>query len=110
LKSFIGETVERSKDWSDILLGYRKYIAQYEEKIIMYPLDGDSLSLFYRKDILRQFNLSVPRTWDEYTHVAQQTNGQVFDNQTLVGSCVGRGCPNVYWLYLLLSQMTQTHG
>jgi multiple sugar transport system substrate-binding protein len=110
LTAFIGETLERTKDWSDILLGYRKYIAQYEEQIIMYPLDGDLLSLFYRKDILHHFNLSVPRTWDEYSHVAQQTHGKVFDNKTLVGSCVGRECANDYWLYLLLSQMTQTHG
>lgn len=110
LTTFIGETLERTKDWSDILLGYRKYIAQYEEKIIMYPLDGDLLSLFYRKDILDHFNLSVPRTWDEYSYVAEQTHGKVFENKTLVGSCVGRSCANDYWLYLLLSQMTQTHG
>ena len=97
------------------MLVYRKCIAQYEEQIIMYPLDGDLLSLFYRKDILQHFNLTVPRTWDEYSHVAQRTHGLTFgdDNQntTLIGSCVGRACGSGnHWLYLLLSQMTQTHG
>lgn len=49
LTAFISETAERTRDWADIMLGYRQYIAQYQEEIIMYPLDGDVLSMFYRK-------------------------------------------------------------
>jgi len=113
LRPFLWETTERMQDWTDILLGYRKYIAQYQDQIIMYPLDGDLLAMYYRKDILRHFDLPIPRTWDEYSYVAQQVHGQVYDNQTLVGSCVGRGhqfCGNSYWANLMLSQMTQTEG
>lgn len=110
LAPFISETPERTKDWSDILLGYRKYIAQYEDQILMYPLDGDLLSLFYRRDILDHFGFPVPRTWDEYNYIAEQTHGKVFENETLVGSCIGRSCAADYWIFLLLSQMTQTEG
>jgi multiple sugar transport system substrate-binding protein len=110
LAPFISETSERFKDWADILVGYRKYIAQYQDQIIMYPLDGDLLSLFYRKDVLEHFGLTVPRTWDEYSYVLQQTHGKTFENQTLYGSCVGRSCSNAYWTWLMLSQMTQTQG
>ena len=78
----------------------------------MCPLDGDVLSMFYRKDILKHFGLKVPRTWEEYAAVAAATHGQVYENQTLVGSCLGRvrNCANAYWANLLLSSITQTKG
>lgn len=112
LTPFIQESTQRLQDWSDILLGYRQYIAQYEGKIIMFPLDGDILSLYYRKDILEAFNLEVPRTWDEYSQVASQVHGKTFENKTLVGSCIGRtpNCAGAYWANLLISSMTQTQG
>lgn len=102
LTDYIQESADRSKDWLDVLLGYRQEIAQYEDKILMYPLDGDTLSLFYRKDILDAFGLKVPRTWDEYNQVAAATHGKVWNNQTLVGSCVARktSCSNAYWANL----------
>lgn len=112
LKPFIEETIANTKDWSDILLSYRKWISQYQDRILMYPLDGDVLSLFYRKDVLEAFGLGVPRTWDEYNAVAAAVHGKVFKNQTLSGSCVGRvkGCAGAYWANLVLSSMTQTSG
>lgn len=110
LAPFISETADRTKDWADIVLGYRQYIAQYQEEIIMYPLDGDVLSMFYRKDILEHFGLPVPRTWDEYSLVSQHVHGKTYENETLVGSCVGRSCANGHWVTLMLSTMTQTEG
>jgi multiple sugar transport system substrate-binding protein len=112
LKPFIEETTERTKDWSDILLSYRQNIAQYQDRILMYPLDGDVLSLFYREDVLEHFNLGVPRTWEEYSAVAKAVHGKEFKNQTLMGSCIGRlsGCAGSYWANLVLSSMTQTAG
>lgn len=112
LTPFIQESPERLEDWSDVLLGYRKYIAQYEGKIIMFPLDGDILSLYYRKDVFQAFNLTVPRTWEEYGQVSAKLHGKTFQNQTLIGSCIGRmpGCAGTYWANLLISSMTQTQG
>lgn len=113
LRPFIQESAENLADWSDILLGYRQNLAQYEDQIIMFPLDGDILSMYYRKDVLEHFGLQVPRTWDEFNMVAKATHGKVWtDGTVLNGSCVGRvpHCAGAYWGNLLLSSMTQTHG
>lgn len=112
LKPFIQESQERAQDWADIMLGYRRFMAQYENKILLFPLDGDMLSMYYRKDILEHFGLKVPRTWDEYVQVAEVTHGKMYENQTLSGSCVGRGprCASAYWANLHLASITQTKG
>ena len=112
LRPFIQESDENLADWSDILLGYRQAIAQYEDQIVMHPLDGDILTMYYRKDVLDYFGLPVPRTWDEYIEVAKATHGKVWENKTLSGSCIGRvlDCAGPYWANLLLSSMTQAQG
>jgi ABC-type glycerol-3-phosphate transport system substrate-binding protein len=81
---FLNESSSNLVDWSDVLIGYRQ-IATVEKQILMYPLDGDLLSLYYRKDVLEAFGLQVPRTWDEYNIVAEATHGKVFENKTLSG-------------------------
>ena len=58
------------EDWKDIKLGYRKHIAQYEDQILMYPLDGDLLHLFYNKETLSHSGFDTPpRTWEEYNNI-----------------------------------------
>ena len=116
LTPYIQSDASKTAEWSDILLAYRQMISQYNDKVIMFPLDGDVLLLYYRKDILKHFNLTVPRTWDEYTKVAENVHGKIFSegNKTtkLIGSCVGRvsGCAGGYWTSLVLSSITQTCG
>lgn len=112
LRTYIESTTNSRNDWIDIFLSYRKWIAQYQDQILMYPLDGDVLSLFYRPDILEEFGLQKPRTWIEYNQVAAATHGRVYKNQTLIGSCIGRvkGCAGAYWANLVLSSMTQISG
>jgi len=109
---FVKSSAVRGEDWSDIFVGYRKWISQFQDKIMMFPLDGDVLSMFYREDVLEEFGLEVPRTWDEYNAVAEATHGKTFQNKTLTGSCIGRmqGCAGAYWANLVLSSMTQTSG
>jgi ABC-type glycerol-3-phosphate transport system substrate-binding protein len=93
-------------------LGYRKWVAQYDQKILLFPLDGDFFSMYYRRDVLKAFNLTVPRTWEEYTAVAAAVHNQTFDGKVLTGSCIGRsiGCAGAYWANLVISSYTQTHG
>jgi multiple sugar transport system substrate-binding protein len=112
LTGYIDSTPAQAKDWSDIFLNYRKWISQYQEKILMFPLDGDVLNMFYRKDVMEEFGLQVPRTWEEYNIVAAATHGKEFKNRTLTGSCIGRmlGCAGPYWANLVLSSMTQQRG
>jgi ABC-type glycerol-3-phosphate transport system substrate-binding protein len=112
LTPFIGETAEKIAEWDDILLGYRKWVAQYEKKILLFPVDGDIFSMFYRRDVLKAFNLTVPRTWEEYTAVAAAVHNQTHEGKVLTGSCIGRsiGCAGAYWANLVISSYTQTHG
>ena len=72
--------------------------------------------MYYCKDISQHFNLTVPRTQDEYAKIAATANNEKFsDGNTrtiLIGSCVGRrnGCSGAYSANLVLSSMTQTLG
>lgn len=83
--------------------------AQYGNTTKIMPLGGNTVHMYYRKDLLRQYNISVPRTWDEYNQAAQ-----FFDSTTEIrGSCVSRQnqCQNnAYWTSLILSSITQTMG
>ena len=99
-------------DWTDVLLALRTYVTSFEDKIYIILLDGDTHTLFYRRDVLEHFGLQPPRTWNEYTEVAKAVHGQVFDGQELYGSCVSRidGDHAMYWSHLLLSTITQTEG
>jgi ABC-type glycerol-3-phosphate transport system substrate-binding protein len=112
LRSKIESTASSRSDWLDIFLSYRKWISQYQDEILMYPLDGDVLSLFYREDVLDAFGFQKPRTWDEYNHIAAAVHGKIYKNHTLTGSCIGRlkGCAGAYWANLVLSSMTQYRG
>lgn len=112
LTDYVESSAYWGDDWSDILVGYRNLISQFQDRILMFPLDGDVLSMFYRKDVLEDFGLEVPRTWDEYNAVANATHGKKFKNKTLTGSCVGRmkGCAGAYWMNLVLGSMTQMKG
>jgi len=112
LKSFIDSSAKQAEEWSDIFISYRNSISPYQDRILMFPLDGDVLSMFYRQDVLQQLGLQVPRTWDEYNAVADATHGKKFRNKTLTGSCIGRmkGCAGAYWENLVLGSMAQQSG
>ena len=97
---------------TDVLLALRTHVTSFEDKVYLILLDGDTHTLYYRKDILTHFGLPVPRTWNEYIDVARQVHGQTFKNKTLSGSCVSRvqGDHAQYWSHLILSTITQKDG
>lgn len=99
-------------DWTDVLLALRTHVTSFEDKTYIVLLDGDTHTLFYRKDVLQAYNLEPPRTWNEYIDIAQQLHGEVFDGKPLNGSCVSRvqGDHAMYWSHLVLSSITQTGG
>ena len=103
-----------SLQWTDMMPFFRNEVAVYNNKVKVLPLDGDLLLMFYRKDLLEQHGFPVPRTWDEYSRVAQYFHGQPWgpNNTTMYGSCVSRTdhCGNPYWTNLILSSMTQSMG
>eukprot|EP00538_Stauroneis_constricta_P008799 CAMPEP_0119557714 /NCGR_PEP_ID=MMETSP1352-20130426/9290_1 /TAXON_ID=265584 /ORGANISM="Stauroneis constricta, Strain CCMP1120" /LENGTH=1625 /DNA_ID=CAMNT_0007604855 /DNA_START=168 /DNA_END=5045 /DNA_ORIENTATION=+ len=114
-------SVQSSLDWPDYLPYIKNHIAMYDRKTYLLPLDGDTLQLFYRPDLFARYNLTVPRTWEEYSQTAKffsglsiQTDSSVTDNsqQPVYGSCMSRAgrCSNAYWMNLILASMTQTDG
>ena len=64
-------------DWTDVLLALRTYVTSFEDKIYLVLLDGDTHTLFYRKDVLQAYGLDVPRTWNEYNEVAKAVHGKM---------------------------------
>lgn len=119
LTEFVRTSTETN--WTDVFRFNRDVQAVYDNTVRLLPCDGDVHSLYYRKDLFEKYNITVPRTWDEYDKVAQffhgkeevipQTNGT--NTTTLIGSCVGRepGCLDFQFFNLLVhSTTTQYEG
>jgi multiple sugar transport system substrate-binding protein len=114
----------RNPDWFlDILLFIRESLSVYDQRLLLMPFDGDVLSLFYRKDLFQKYNVSVPKTWDEYIQAAAvfdgkqevQVNSTTGENETitLAGHCMPAvqhclGYQN--FVHGVLASMTQTKG
>lgn len=52
-------------DWPDIFPFNRDVQSVFDNSVRLLPCDGDVHSLYYRKDLFEQYNIQVPRTWDE---------------------------------------------
>ena len=115
LTEFVSESQELA--WTDIFPFNREHQALYDSKVLSIPCDGDIFSLFYRKDLFDQYNVSVPRTWDEYSEVAAFFDGMQVPNaygngtQELSGSCIERGNLGMAgFVFLVHASTVQTEG
>ena len=78
----VPEDVKARIHWNDILSLYQQQ-TEWGGKTYGYPWDGDFHSMYYRKDIIGNkeyqnefkkkygYNLSAPKTWDEYYDIAK---------------------------------------
>jgi len=117
LTEFVRNDPYGDVNWPDIFRFNREVQSVYDNVVRLLPCDGDVHSLFYRKDLFEQHNVSVPRTWDEYTAVARFFHGmevpQGNATVTLTGSCVERkrAChEGGYFNILVHSTTTQAGG
>ena len=119
LTSYVQDGGEFDLRWNDLFRFNRENAAVYDNKVVMIPLDGDVLSLYYRKDLFEKYDKTPPKTWQEYTELAKFFHGKVEplpgttnETVTLSGSCVGRKfrCQEEHWVILILSSMTQFAG
>eukprot|EP00759_Apiculatamorpha_spiralis_P056702 PhF_6_TR8287/c1_g3_i3/m.12725/K02027/ABC.MS.S; multiple sugar transport system substrate-binding protein len=62
-------------EWNDITPRFRDYISSFNHRIYVLPVDGDHFLLYYRKDMLLQYGMLPPRTWDDVLSVAKVLNG-----------------------------------
>ena len=52
--------------WSDVLPAITRNILQYNGQLVGFPVSGDMLMMYYRKDLLAAVGEeAVPATWDE---------------------------------------------
>lgn len=122
LTDFIRNYQRNPNFWTDILLFYRDILSSYDNKIVLFPFDGDVLSMYYRADLLEEHGLKAPVTWEEYSEIAKYFHGRLVEqedpvtgnmtNVTMAGSCVARSqyCSGAYWSQMILSTMTQYEG
>ena len=56
-------------DWPDIFPFNRDVQSVFDNSVRLLPCDGDVHSMYYRKDLFEQYNIQVPRTWDEVCYM-----------------------------------------
>lgn len=88
----INDEIQKQLEWDDILPIYKENVLSWNNKYYFFPYDGDSINLYYRKDIFSNskyqqkflkeygYTLDVPKTWNEYHDIAQFFSGWDWDN------------------------------
>lgn len=88
----VPEWVKEKLDWEDVLPIYKNNILTWNNETYGVPYDGDSITMYYRKDIfenkkikerykkLYEKELSVPNTWEEYIQISKFFTGWDWDN------------------------------
>ena len=99
---------------NDVGAFFRDFSEKYNGKIYMLTLDGDFHMMYYRKDLLEEAGLEVPKTWDEYLAVAKALNGKDMngDGTPDFGSCIGkkRNAQSYWFVTDVVGSMTQSKG
>jgi multiple sugar transport system substrate-binding protein len=83
---------DKGLKWDDIGAFFRDFSATYNGKIYTIPLDGDFQMVYYRTDLLKQANMSPPKTWDDYLAIAKAFQGKDLngDGKADFGSCIAK--------------------
>jgi multiple sugar transport system substrate-binding protein len=98
----------------DVGAFFRDFSEKYAGSIYMITLDGDFHMMYYRKDLLEEAGLEVPRTWDEYLEVAKALHGKDMngDGTPDFGSCIAkkRNAQSYWFVMDVVGSMTQSKG
>ncbi len=93
----VPDEVKARLSWDDIIPLYQRQ-TEWAGETFAYPWDGDNHMMFYRKDLLADpdmqaafeeefgYELSVPRTWEQYNDVAEFFTGDWGDGERHYGS------------------------
>ena len=81
---------------------------RYDNRRWSLPFDGDTHVLFYRKSILSKYNLSPPRTWSEYLHIAKTITTNERDQG--VYGCAIMGYPTPVLIVSCFMNRLASHG
>jgi len=77
LDAFLGDAAKTPEwfDYKDILASYRDMLS-YQDKHYGVPFAGETVFLFYRKDLFEKYGAKVPATLDELKETAAFFNGK----------------------------------
>ena len=88
----IPQNIKDKIEWDDVLPIYKENVLSWGNVAYGLPYDGDSINLYYRKDIFEDeknrikflnrfgFELAPPKTWKEYLDIASFFNNWDWDN------------------------------
>jgi multiple sugar transport system substrate-binding protein len=68
----------------------------FDNKLYVFPSEGDTAWLWYRKDLLDAKGIAVPQTWDEYLAAAQKLN----DPPNVYGAVIGAKPDEAWWDFM----------
>jgi multiple sugar transport system substrate-binding protein len=98
----------------DVGAFFRDFSERYNGRIYMITLDGDFHMMYYRKDVLEEAGLEVPKTWDEYLEVAKAVHGKDMngDGTPDFGSCIAkkRNAQSYWFVTDIVGSMVQSKG
>ena len=105
---------DKAIEQDDVGAFFRDFSEKYDDKIYMITLDGDFHMMYYRKDLLEEAGLEVPKTWDDYLAVAKALHGKDMngDGTPDFGSCIGkkRNAQSYWFVTDVVGSMTQSKG
>lgn len=97
---------DSSIQWQDITNFYRRFSSRFNNRVYTIPLDGDFHMVYYRSDILEQYNLKPPKTWKEYLRIAKALNGKDLNGDDIpdYGSCIAKkDFDQSYWMFFSIA-------
>lgn len=68
----------------------------FDSKLYVFPSEGDTAWLFYRKDLFEAKGLKVPETWDEYLEAAIALNNP----PEIYGTVIGAKPDEAWWDFM----------
>lgn len=77
-------------DWPDIVPFVRDMSSSYNGQVVGMPTEANMNLLYYRRDLFKQHNLTVPATWDDLLAIVRQWNATdpATRNGTDMGICL----------------------
>ncbi|KAG2495777.1 hypothetical protein HYH03_006022 [Edaphochlamys debaryana] len=105
--------------WSDVTQFYLLQLATYMGQTVSIPLDGGTVYLFSRKDVLEEMGLEVPQTWaemeafiDRYPRLRRAAEPELARRLPPFPICMARGveCRRLTYVQAVWTSLAQTKG
>ena len=96
LTSFINDPKVVMPGFNPAVFGKTLDFFTFDGKLYVFPSEGDTAWLWYRKDLFEAKGLKVPETWDEYLQAAQALNNP----PEIYGTVIGAKQDEAWWDFM----------